>query len=39
MHRQLGPGVVMIPATIWLFVEGDTVGGVFLTVVFIVIIG
>ena len=29
----------MIPAAIWLFVEGDTVGGVFLTVVFIVVIG
>ena len=29
----------MIPAAIRLFVEGDTVGGVFLTVVFIVVIG
>jgi predicted PurR-regulated permease PerM len=30
---QLGPGLVLVPAVIWLFATGDTGRGVFLTVV------
>jgi predicted PurR-regulated permease PerM len=30
---QLGPGLVLIPAVIWLFATGDTGWGIFLTVV------
>ena len=30
---QLGPGLVLVPAVIWLFVTGDTGWGIFLTVV------
>jgi predicted PurR-regulated permease PerM len=30
---QLGPGLVLVPAVIWLFATGDTTWGIFLTIV------
>jgi predicted PurR-regulated permease PerM len=36
---QLGPGLVLVPAVIWLFATGDTTWGIFLTIVSVVAIG
>src|SRR5262249_51377782 len=36
---QLGPGIVLIPAVIWLFVDGDTSSAIVLTVFTAVALG
>lgn len=36
---QLGPGLVLVPAVIWLFATGDTSRAIFLTIVSIVAMG